>query len=1151
MRAFRNIFLGATAFIALLAVVALTADLGVLRPLYEQVASHLVKREVRILGPLEVRLGSHLEVFAEQISVAGAAPNNDPFLSVGAASLALQLTTLLDNEITIKSAALRDVTLNLDTRHDSDDNPNTDASGTLTPSPQPDGSRSPPEGAFAYRFRANNVSINNADIVWHNDSNHEPSVLHVTSLTEELKDTTLALISEGLVNGKSFKTDLTIRDVESLLVVDDWLIDWAGTVGGATFDATARLDSLESIGTSELSLSVHADSANQLLTTLALPTIEEGPIDIAVALSQQGKRLALNLDALFGEFHFVGDGSIDDVQTFESSHLNLIAEGPNLSHLGSVMGQPNWPETPFEIDIEAVQHGVKIDVPLLMLQSDAVTLSLAGGFADYRQPSTGALDGTIDIPALGRWGTALALPPELIGPVNGSVSLKRTQGGADIEVRTESPFASLAIAGRLEPGEAMLGSTVSIRGKMDDPDRLLSLITGTSTQLPAATFEGNLSIESPELARVSELRISVGQNELVANGLLGWFSQRYATRIGVSLESNSLQSSVDPFVRNADAVPPLPVLARAMVTYRASQQFSIEEGELQLAEGEGRFSGLLSLTDIKPVLTGDWDLTFPQLQPLLTQFTLPAYLEQPVAFSGRVGWREGQLAISAGQLQFGTASVTGNLLLNQHSKLMQFDLDAQAPDLALYLPETLQLQNQAAIPISLRSTGTVTPDAWHLETLQLDSIQAVISGNGLLERDGDEFIDSHLNAEVKIAKLSPFSSWVARPLPNQDLQLSVDLDSRAGVLLIERLKILSGNSDLSVTGRAANPSFPTLSLAGQSQLINLAPWMPTLLPKKADAATETAPASATPPIAQLIPDYPISFDVWKGFEAGISLNIDNLTGLVRPLEDLQSIFSLQRDGLRVDELSFDDGVNGSVALSGSLLNQDNIPQLYLALNGESLIYGMPKAPEEEADALPAYDVKLRLTGSGATTQAVASSLNGYLNLAMGSGYILNTGFDRLSNTFLQELSNALNPFKEQQAMTAIDCAAVFNTIENGQAFGKPSIVVDTPKVKILADTHVSFDTEKVKASFKTIPQKGLGINLSSLVNPFVEVTGTLSAPRISLNPANTVVGGSLAVVTGGISLLLRSVLERLSTGGNICAKRLQKANEAMAELDST
>jgi hypothetical protein len=392
---------------------------------------------------------------------------------------------------------------------------------------------------------------------------------------------------------------------------------------------------------------------------------------------------------------------------------------------------------------------------------------------------------------------------------------------------------------------------------------------------------------------------------------------------------------------------------------------------------------------------------------------------------------------------------------------------------------------------------------------------------------------------------------VARPLPNQDLQLSVDLDSKSGVLLIERLEMLSGDSDLSVTGRAANPSFPQLTLAGQSQLINLAPWKRTFTAEKAGRDSEIAPDSAPPPTGQLIPDYPISFDAWQEFEADISLDIDNLTGLLRPLEDIQSAFSLQRDGLRVDELAFDDGVNGSVALSGSLVDQDNTPQLDLALTGESLIYGIPKAPEEDVDALPAYDVKLRLTGSGATTQTLASSLNGYLNLAMGSGYILNTGFDRLSNTFLQELSNALNPFKEQQTTTAIDCAAVFNTLENGQAFGQPSIVIDTPKVKILADTHVSFDTEKVKASFKTIPQKGLGINMSSLVNPFVEVTGTLSAPRISLNPANTVVGGSLAVVTGGISLLLRSVLERLSTGGNICAKRLQKANEAMAELDST
>ncbi len=615
MRALRNILLGTIAFIALLAVMALTADLGVLRPLYEQVASHLLKREVRILGPLTVRLGRHLEVFAQDISISGAVPNGDPFLSVGAASLVLQLTTLLDNEITIRSATLRDVTLNLNSHHD---NPDSENNGPLTTSPEPDLSRLPSERAFTYRFRAHNVSSNNADIVWRNDRNHQPSVLHVTSLTEELNGTTLALISTGLVNQKPYETELTVHDVASLLVVDDWLIDWTGTIGSADFEAVARLDSLESIGTSELSLLVHADSANQLLAALALPTIEEGPIDVAVALDQQGRRLVMDLDAQFGGFRFVGDGSIDDVLTFESSHLNLVAEGPNLAHLGALLGQAEWPQAAFEIDIEAAQHGVRIDVPHLMLSSDALNLSLSGGFVDYRELGTGSLQGTLDIPSLSIWSTVLALPPELSGPVTGSISLTSARGGADIEIRTESPFVSLEMGGRVEPGEAMLGSVVSVRGQIDHPDRLLSLITNSPTDLPSVTFEGQLAIESAELARLSELRISLGQNELAANGLLGWFSQRYATRIQVALESENLNATVSPWVLSAKAIPALPVLARGVITYPASQQFSIREGLLSIAGGEGRFSGVLSLSEIKPVLSGDWHLTFPHLQPLLT-----------------------------------------------------------------------------------------------------------------------------------------------------------------------------------------------------------------------------------------------------------------------------------------------------------------------------------------------------------------------------------------------------------------------------------------------------------------------------------------------------------------------------------------------------
>ena len=163
--------------------------------------------------------------------------------------------------------------------------------------------------------------------------------------------------------------------------------------------------------------------------------------------------------------------------------------------------------------------------------------------------------------------------------------------------------------------------------------------------------------------------------------------------------------------------------------------------------------------------------------------------------------------------------------------------------------------------------------------------------------------------------------------------------------------------------------------------------------------------------------------------------------------------------------------------------------------------------------------------------------------------MLNTGLDRLTNSFLQELSNALNPFQDQQETTNINCAAAFASFEEGKVLGKPAVVVDTPNVKMLADVALDLETEKIQAQFKTVPQKGLGFSMSSLVNPYVEVTGTLSQPRLSLNPTNTVVGGSIAVMTGGISILVRNVLERMTTSGNICVTRLQKANEKMAELD--
>ena len=143
------------------------------------------------------------------------------------------------------------------------------------------------------------------------------------------------------------------------------------------------------------------------------------------------------------------------------------------------------------------------------------------------------------------------------------------------------------------------------------------------------------------------------------------------------------------------------------------------------------------------------------------------------------------------------------------------------------------------------------------------------------------------------------------------------------------------------------------------------------------------------------------------------------------------------------------------------------------IEGEEIIFGIPKAPSEDVASLPSYNLKARLSGTGEDTQTIASSLDGYVNVTMGSGKVLNAGLDRITNSFLQELSRALNPFQEEQESTTINCGAAFAAVHEGHLRGKPAVVVDTPNVKIFADAALDLSSEKIQVQFKTVPQKGL------------------------------------------------------------------------------
>ena len=283
-----------------------------------------------------------------------------------------------------------------------------------------------------------------------------------------------------------------------------------------------------------------------------------------------------------------------------------------------------------------------------------------------------------------------------------------------------------------------------------------------------------------------------------------------------------------------------------------------------------------------------------------------------------------------------------------------------------------------------------------MATFQLESTQASVSGSGELELDGDEFIDSHITSDIRIANLTAFSEIFDLSFPDQDLQIIVDMDSRGGALVVEQFDLRSGDSDLSATGQANNPSAPQIVLNVDSDRLDLSPWFALLETAEQSASdSEGAEPDAESAPDRLIPDYPLTHRLLNTFQADTTVSIRELRGLQRPLLNVLTRIDVGKEGIRVTSARAENQRGGVAQLTGTLIpDAEGIPELSMLLEGKGLTLGIPKAPGEDITALPPYDIRLKLAGKGQTTRDLAATLDGYLNMTMSKGIVLNTGLMR-------------------------------------------------------------------------------------------------------------------------------------------------------------
>ena len=1141
MPALRYLFIASIMLMLALTAAVVGLNLSASRPVYEWIARAALNRDIHIEGPISLRIGSVATLSLNDITVAGTSEGTPAFATIGALVAQVSLLSLWDDAVVMPSASVDDLRVFIDIDEAGQGNWPTFTDEDLA-------AEAPSVASTHFALRATNLRVKQALLSVRDARSDQQHTLFIETLDETLIEDTLQMRSHGSLNNSPFSTALTLEGVASLLNIRDWQVHWEGSLGDAEFELSAAVASIDELLHSDIDLTMHSDSAQNFLQPLNLPAITEGPADLALQARRQDDRRVVNLIGRLGELRVTGSVDQPLASSLESSHIVLSASGPNLSQVGALLDARGFPTTPFAMDIEASLEGQAVTVEQLQLTSEAITLSLSGTLPGYRSLNAGRLSGDIDIPDLNAFSGLLAPPKPLQGSLSGTVSLARDADGTDIVVTSTSPLLTLTLNGQLTPEPGFSGSAVQFSGRSAVPDQWLGLLMETPPPLAPIDFAGEATLSAPATITVESLTVRTSNDVVSARGVIGWAEATEKTAISVTGRSQNLQKTLAPWVPQIQFLPELPAVAEAQLALTSPDVMKIERAMLSVDQNVAAFAGDISLQETEPSISGFLDVSVPVFQTLFPALTVPQRYERPLNFSGDVIWKPGVIALDVAdnQLRYGSITADGHLSLDLLEGTAGFDLQASTPDARDYLPAAERGSDTPPMPMSATIAGDWNAHHVRVEALRINSAELQIEGAGLLELSGEAFSNSHVDAVVSIARVDLFKEWLDFPFPDQNLEITADIDSREGALVVDTLTLLSGESDLSVKGTAVRASGLQVNLDVSARHLNLDPWI--LARREEDGAVPEQDTGSTDN-QRVLPDYPTSTAWLRDVVVNTELSIAELVGLPRPVFNVRGRLNISEEGIVIPHLSAENERSGGATLAGSLVsNQGTAPQLDVAIEGFNLVMGIPKAPSEDIDSLPSYEFKSKLTGAGNTTRELASSLEGYLNVVMGSGKVLNAGFDRLTNSFLQELTQVLNPLQSQRDVTSINCAAAFVTSEAGKLSGKPAVVIDTPDVKILSNVTLDLGTERIKAKFKTVPQKGLGLSVSSVINPYVEVSGTLSDPKIMVDPANTVVGGSLAVMTGGLSILAQNVVERMGASGNICAARLSKANEEMSTI---
>ena len=1103
-----------------------TADLGVFKRQLERFVSEQTGREFSIDGNFYVDLARHSSVIAEDVRFQNAdwAEQAD-MVTVGRIEIRLDLWSLLDGPILVELIDVDDASISLV-------NPEAGDPNWVLPIEERPSSEQSRQGV---KFLVEQIYVDGLHLMLDSAERTRPLGLQVHSFRQLHRDDGLLEVDfDAVLDGGTVQMRGELGTWEALMAGEEILFDIDLILDTFELSWSGHIDDLTNPLHPEWNFTAKGPNIDDLTRLLGLG--EEGGGDIKLSGSLQkdaNEQLVLEANGNIGQTEIQSRGMVSDLQNLRNIDFEMLASGPDLGRILRLFGVHQVREAPFTVRVDAETQGDIFVINEAHMQFGAALIDINGQMPKFPSIDDAVISLLIKGPDIARFRHVTGLPGAAEGAFSLGFTIDVNEEGVELlRLDLETALGEIRGSGRLGEPPDFYSSQFDLEVKSDSLARLASAYGIDGMPDYPIDITGMAEYVEGGLRSIRPLAATVGQVSATVDGFLTLARGAIGSDLAFRVNGPDLADLVGAFTE-ATGIPEHAYDIRGSMQAR-DDGFRIRNVNGSLGNSSVDVDGLLTTSRGLGGTRFDFKIAGPALQEMVDRIGDLEVRPGPYELSGGIRLQPDMIRLLDIELDraFGDVRVDLDLGLPVSRKWMDFDVRGSGNDVRSLLRELERFEAYEQ-PFSLDVWGNLRGDYWRFDKLEIGVGDATIQAEGDLA-----FTDAKATTEfgfnLAVPDLASLGTIDGRGFNHQPFSLLAHVAGGDGVLTADQLVAELGESDINGFVEFRKGEVPDLDIDVFSDSVIFAPLL-----EEAEFAYDPEPEFDD---GKLIPDVLLPFDAMKEINASIDIDIGMLQRDTLFMKDIEFDLILRDGTLEIPKAGF-------TARSGAILGKAKLEPVgdsgaaTVELVARDFALGMAQT---NIDLAMTGDIDIKLDSTGADLRTLLGNVNGMIFLDSRGGRMTgNPMLNALYGDLLQEILGTINPFRQTDPYTDFECIVTPLKFDDGQMTSAPNMFASTNKIRIAATSSVNLKNEDLRMVARTTPRRALSVSMGELVNPYVQIVGTLAAPRLAVDEKGVLISGGAAIATGGLTVLARGLWDRLKSAGDPCQQSTDRATEQL------